>query len=102
LRVQANGSRLLFVDVNDVLHLWESAAFWAWLALEGIEPSQATAWVLGRRRGVTRRQVANAYSRVRRNIRSLATPGDDCRTLSASCSISARLEALGSRARYNW
>lgn len=80
LRVQNDGSGLLFVDVGDVLHLSESATYLAWLALERVEPARAIAWALGRWRGTTRKQIASAYARTRQNIEALATPGDDCRT----------------------
>ena len=45
LRVQTDGSGLLFRDVSDVLHLNGSAAALAWLVLEDWDKQRALAWL---------------------------------------------------------
>ncbi len=80
LRVQRDGSALLFVDVTDVLHLTPSAAYMAWLALEKVPPNRAIPWMLARWHGVDRRRLTATYARIRRDIEALGRDDPSCRT----------------------
>jgi radical SAM protein with 4Fe4S-binding SPASM domain len=80
LRVQDDGTGLLFRDVTDLLHLSATAAEMAWLALEKT-PEHEAVRRLGRRfRGASTASVAADYRRVDGIVRSLADPRVSCHT----------------------
>ena len=80
LRVQADGTGLLFRDVTDLLHLSPTAAEMAWLALEEV-PERDALRRLGRRfRGAPAASMAADYRRIRSIVGTLADPSVSCHT----------------------
>jgi radical SAM protein with 4Fe4S-binding SPASM domain len=80
LRVQADGTGMLFVDVTDTVHLSETATEMAWLALEGAGEDDAVDRLLRRYRGVGRRDLAGHYRKMRHVVDTLSDPRVACRT----------------------
>jgi radical SAM protein with 4Fe4S-binding SPASM domain len=80
LRLQEDGSGLIFVDVADVIHLSPTAAAMAYLILERIPERRALARLGRWFHGATRAGLVTDYRRMARIVDDLATPGDGCRT----------------------
>lgn len=80
LRVQDDGTGLLFRDVTDVLHLSPSAAEMAWHALERVPEKHAVTRMARRWRGAKRATLAADYRRVVRVIETLGDPRVSCHT----------------------
>jgi radical SAM protein with 4Fe4S-binding SPASM domain len=57
LRIGEDGAGVLFVDVTDVIHLNQTAARMAKLALDGIPQNQAKQYLLRQYRGVSQKQL---------------------------------------------
>jgi radical SAM protein with 4Fe4S-binding SPASM domain len=80
LRLQEDGSGLLFVDVTDVIHLSPTAAAMAHLILEDTPLPRALASLERWFHGASRAELRGDYERMRRIVRDLSAPGDACRT----------------------
>ncbi|MCA9969442.1 MAG: radical SAM protein, partial [Anaerolineales bacterium] len=80
LRIDDDGAGVLFVDVSDVIHLNQTAAEMAYLALSGVPRAQAAA-ALSRRVGAgDRARQAQDLADVYAMIDAFRQPGDDCPT----------------------
>jgi radical SAM protein with 4Fe4S-binding SPASM domain len=79
LRVQDDGTGLLFRDVTDVLHLTTTATEMIWMALERWTPKRALAALSMRYQG-PRTAFAADYARMERVVRVLSTPSASCHT----------------------
>lgn len=77
LRLDADGSGLLMINANRVVHLNPSAALMAKLALDGQTPAQA-ARELARRYRVDRRQAEQDFRQIAYQIEELARPDGVC------------------------
>ena len=80
LRMQDDGTGLLFRDVTDVIHLSETAAEIAWLALTDTAERTAVRRLARRFRGAPRASIAADYRRMREVVRTLADPRVSCHT----------------------
>jgi radical SAM protein with 4Fe4S-binding SPASM domain len=80
LRVDPDGTGMLFVDVTDAVHLSETAVVMAHLALEGMRESEAIARLLRRYRGVSRGELRAHYRKLRQVIETLSDPRAGCRS----------------------
>ena len=80
LRLQDDGTGLLFRDVTDVIHLSETAAEIAWLALTDTGEAVAVRRLARRFRGASRASIAADYRRMREVVRTLADPRVSCHT----------------------
>lgn len=78
LRVQDDGTGLLFRDVTDVVHLSSVAAEMAWLALEAVPHELAVRRLVGRYRGASAPTIAADYGRMRAVVETLADPRISC------------------------
>ena len=94
LRIQDDGSGVLFVDVSDVIHLSPTAAEMAKLALDG-EPEERAAARIRRTFG-SAPEVEAAHRRIRRLIDHVVRPEVGCPT----CALELpRSPLFGTRAR---
>ncbi|MBX3422267.1 MAG: radical SAM protein [Pirellulaceae bacterium] len=85
LRIEADGSGVMFVDVTDVVHLNQTAAELAKWALDGVPQTQAELrWKIRSGRGLRRRQSAKGIAQDIHEIYSmiarLADAGGGCTT----------------------
>lgn len=80
LRIQQDGSALLFVDVTDVIHLSASAAAIAYLVLEKVAEPQAIAVLERWFRGASGQALAGDYRALARLIDEVSAPDTTCRT----------------------
>lgn len=84
LRIEANLSGVLFVDVSDVIHLNPTAVELAKWALDGVDRELAEAWLTARhgrrQQHAWRRDLASMYAMVAR----LADPRSGCPTCALS------------------
>lgn len=78
LRVQDDGTGILFRDVTDVIHLSPIAAELAWLALEAVPEPLALARMSRRFRGATRATMSGDLRRMQKVIATLADPRIPC------------------------
>lgn len=88
LRIQEDGSGVLFIDVTDVIHLNETAAQMIKLALDGIPQSEAETQMARHYRGVSKSELSQAVSSMYEMTQQLREPGDGCPT----CQIAPMLE----------
>lgn len=86
LRLDPTGKGTLFIDARETVHLSETAAAMALLALEKTSLRQAVRKLRARFRGVGPAQLRRDYQRVQEAIRHLATPRCGCST----CGLNAR------------
>ena len=80
LRMEQDGSGVLFRDVSEVVHLNSTAAELAWLALEKIPLKRAAQVIQGRYAGVSRSQVTAEASQIYQLVDGMRNPGDFCPT----------------------
>lgn len=80
LRIESNGTGVLFVDVTDVVHLNETAAELAKWALEGMPAEVAAARLTARYGSRTRERWRQDLDAVYKMIARFARPGDGCPT----------------------
>ncbi len=80
LRLEQDGSGVLFVDVTDVIHLNSTAAEMAKMALDEVPRERAQAGLLARYQGVDRDQLSRELSRIYEMVDRLRQPGQGCPT----------------------
>ncbi len=80
LRVQDDGTGLLFRDVTDVLHLSPTAAAMAWLVLEEVPAEAAVRRLTRRYRNVRPETLRADHARMREILGTLADPRVSCHT----------------------
>lgn len=80
LRIGPDGGGTLLVDVTDAIHLNATAAFLAWLALEGKPRAEAVALLRRRFRGVGREELCRAADEVYGLVDHVSTTTDVCTT----------------------
>jgi radical SAM protein with 4Fe4S-binding SPASM domain len=80
LRVEEDGSGVLFRDVSDVVHLNSTATQMAKLALDGTSQNQACATLLASYGGVSREQLRQELAGIYDLVASFSTPGTGCPT----------------------
>ena len=80
LRVEQDGSGVLFRDVSEVVHLNSTAAELAWLALEDAPLKQATRSLRSRYSGAGRGQIEAEAARIYALVDGMRSPGDFCPT----------------------
>jgi radical SAM protein with 4Fe4S-binding SPASM domain len=80
LRVERDGSGVLFRDVSEVVHLNPTATELAWLALADIPVQAAARAIQGRYAGASRGQIAAEARPVYALVQAMASPGDFCPT----------------------
>lgn len=80
LRLQDDGTGLLFRDVTDVIHLSPTAAELAWLALSEVAEAIAVSRLARRWKGRGRAELLADYRKMREVIRTLADPRVSCHT----------------------
>ena len=80
LRVESDGSGVLFRDVSEVVHLNTTAAELAWLALEKTPLKQAARAMQGRYAGAARGQIEAEAARIYALVDGMRSPGDFCPT----------------------
>lgn len=80
LRIAADGAGVLFVDVNEVIHLNPTAAEMAKFALEHVSPAQAQRFLWRRYRNVKRAQLREELARIYALITALKEPSAGCPT----------------------
>jgi radical SAM protein with 4Fe4S-binding SPASM domain len=83
LRIEADGSGVLFVDVTDAVHLNPTAAEMAKMALDGVSPDRAKAVFASRYRDAVPSRVTAELDQIYEMVRHFANPGSGC----ATCSI---------------
>lgn len=88
LRIEQDGSGVLFVDVSRVIHLNATAAEMAKMALDGVTPERARAGVLHHFRDTNRAQVDHDLARIYEMIESLTCLSGGCPT----CAVGSTLE----------
>ncbi len=86
LRIQDDGTGVLFVDVSEAVHLSETAVELAWLVLEGANEAEARRWLARRYRGARRAQVRMHYRFMLETIDRLTDPRSACRVCSTDLS----------------
>jgi hypothetical protein len=99
LRVEADGSGVMFVDVTDVIHLNETAVTMTKLALDGI-PQEVAARRFVSHFHVGRQQVANELTRIYEMVERFQEPGIGCPTCSLNGLDRAPLFSQRARAPY--
>lgn len=77
LRLEPDGRGLLLVNANRAYHLNETAAFLAWLTLEGVEAGEALRALRSRYR-VSRAQARTDYARMQANLHEMMRPDGAC------------------------
>ena len=82
LRIQEDGSGLLFRDVTDVIHLTATASEMVWLALEGTTERRAVRQ-LATRWHASREQLTASYRGMQKLVDALSDPRAACRTCAA-------------------
>lgn len=82
LRIEGDGSGVMFVDVTDVIHLNPTAAGMAKLALDGVPLEQARAGWLARYTAVDKAQVDHELRQIYQMVDRLRDPGQGCPTCS--------------------
>jgi radical SAM protein with 4Fe4S-binding SPASM domain len=80
LRVDGDGSGVLFVDVSHVIHLTPSAAQIARLLLDGMAVPAVVRLLSARHREAPNAQIAGDVSTVEGVVRALQRPGNACPT----------------------
>ena len=80
LRIDADGSGVLLVDVADVIHLNPTAALLARLALDRTPLDQALAVLRGRFRGVDPARLRREAAKIYALVEHLSTTADGCPT----------------------
>jgi radical SAM protein with 4Fe4S-binding SPASM domain len=80
LRVEQDGTGVLFRDVSEVVHLNSTAAELAWLALEQIPLKRAAQAIKGRYSGASRSQVTAEAGHIYALVDGMRSPGDFCPT----------------------
>jgi radical SAM protein with 4Fe4S-binding SPASM domain len=80
LRVEPDGSGVLFRDVSEVVHLNSTAAELAWLALHETPLKQAVQVLRARYTGASRGQVTAEASQIYALVEAMRSPGDFCPT----------------------
>lgn len=88
LRVHADGTGVLFVDVNDVIHLNPTATEMAKLALDGIPQAQAQAKLTSRYAAEDRAQIEADLQKIYRLV-------DEFRNPHVTCPVCSVAETLG-------
>jgi radical SAM protein with 4Fe4S-binding SPASM domain len=99
LRVEPDGSGVMFVDVTDVIHLNETAVTMTKLALDGVPQAEAAGRFLSHFR-VGRQQVANELARIYEMVERFYEPGIGCPTCSLNGLDRAPLFSQRARAPY--
>ncbi len=89
LRVAADKSAVMFIDVTDVVHLNQSAAEITWMALEGIPQEVARKGLNRRYNALDRSQVNLDLNNLYKMVDSLGRQGEFC----PSCSITGVSQA---------
>ncbi len=77
LRIDEDGSGLIMVNANRVMHLNASASLMAWLYLEKIEPTQAI-HNIQKRYKVTAQKAREDYSQISSTVSELINPDGAC------------------------
>ncbi len=77
LRIETDGRGLLLVNANRAYHLNETAAYMAWLDLEGIEANDAVR-ALRRRFRVSRNRAQADFARTKADLEELLRPDGAC------------------------
>jgi radical SAM protein with 4Fe4S-binding SPASM domain len=80
LRVERDGSGVLFRDVSEVVHLNPTATELAWLALADVPVRAAARAIQGRYAGASRGQIEAEARPVYALVQAMASPGDFCPT----------------------
>jgi radical SAM protein with 4Fe4S-binding SPASM domain len=80
LRIEGDGSGVLFIDVTDVIHLNPTAAQLVKLALEGVPQAEAETQLRHDYRGVTTQELTDAATKMYDLVRQLHTGGEGCPT----------------------
>jgi len=80
LRLEADGSGVLFVDVSEVVHLNPTAAEMAKMALEDVSLSAARGVFLGRHRRVDAGKLDTELAQIYAMVLRFREPGDGCPT----------------------
>ncbi|MDW8326228.1 MAG: radical SAM protein [Anaerolineales bacterium] len=80
LRIEADGSGVLFVDVTEVIHLNPTAAQIAYLNLEGYPAEQTYAVMQARYRGAPRAQLEAEIGSITAMVERFRNPGSGCPT----------------------
>jgi radical SAM protein with 4Fe4S-binding SPASM domain len=84
LRIEHDGSGVLFADVTDVVHLNPTAAQMAKLALDGVPADQARDVLLRRYKGVTAADLTTELGAIYDMVERFSHPGDGCPTCAVS------------------
>jgi radical SAM protein with 4Fe4S-binding SPASM domain len=82
LRIEADGSGVLFVDVTDAVHLNPTAAEMAKMALDGISLDWARAQISSRFRDVASDQLTAELEQIYEMVHHFSNPGSGCPTCS--------------------
>lgn len=80
LRIERDGSGVLFVDVTDVIHLNPTAAWMAKMALDEVPEAKAVGRMVGYYEGVDFREVGQQLQRVYAMIERFKNAQPGCRT----------------------
>jgi radical SAM protein with 4Fe4S-binding SPASM domain len=80
LRVERDGSGVLFRDVSEVVHLNPTATELAWLALADVPVQAAARTIQGRYGGASRGQIEAEARPVYALVQGMRSPGDFCPT----------------------
>jgi radical SAM protein with 4Fe4S-binding SPASM domain len=100
LRIDDNGRGVLFVDVTDVIHLNETAASLAKLALDGIPMRQARQRYLSHVRPSERRRLRQDIQVIYHMIDGLRNPAGECPTCALTELENAPLFSVPTTAPY--
>ncbi len=100
LRIDADGSGVLLVDVADAIHLNPTAALLARLALDRAPPDRALAVLRGRFRGVDSARLGCEAEKIYALVNHLATTTDRCPTCGLDELARTPLFATPARAPY--
>ena len=100
LRIDDDGSGVLFADVTDVVHLNSTAAEMAKLALDGVHRSRAKTTVANRVPSVNRRTVVEELEQIYQMVDRLQEPGGSCPTCSVLGLKASPLFSIRARAPY--
>ncbi len=87
LRIESDGSGVLFVDVTDVIHLNPTAAEMAHLALDGLTSEESVAHLRRRFPGVEPERLRRDVAEIARLVDALRSPAGSCPT----CAVAERL-----------
>jgi len=100
LRIDDDGSGVLFADVTDVIHLNSTAAEMAKFALDGVERSRAKATLANRVPSVNRRTVVEELEQRYQMIDRLRKPDGSCPTCAVDNLKASPLFSVRARAPY--